>query len=133
MDINEYRQNIKPKLIKKRTYEEHDTQVAFVKWFCLQWPQYSEIIYAIPNGEERNPIVAKRLKDEGVQPGIPDVCIPVPSGDYNSLYIEFKAKGKTASDVQKRKIKQLQELGHCVHVCDSLDRAMDAVKLYFLL
>ena len=48
------------------------------------------LLYAIPNGGARNKITAAILKREGVRAGVPDICLPVPSGAYHALYIELK-------------------------------------------
>ena len=50
---------------------EHRLQVACVRWFRLQHPNV--LIFAIPNGGQRNVVTAKRLKDEGVVAGVADL------------------------------------------------------------
>lgn len=52
-------------------------------------------LHAIPNGGNRDPKTAARLKAEGVKPGIPDIFLPVRRpisnlGFYSGLYIELK-------------------------------------------
>lgn len=46
--------------------------------------------HAVPNGGERDVIVAGRLKAEGVKAGVFDVFIPVPCGKWHGMYLEFK-------------------------------------------
>lgn len=81
-----------PEQLAKDT--EHSHQVA---WFCwCQQQTYDERLkfaFAIPNGGERNKIVASRLKAEGVKQGVPDVFIPIPSRIYAGMFIEFKRPG----------------------------------------
>lgn len=89
------------------------------------------LCYAIPNGGQRNAIVAKHLKEEGVTAGIPDLHIPIPRGNYASLYIEMKNgnKGKL-SDNQKEMIPRLQVYGNKVVVCRTLDEFRSEVEKY---
>ena len=54
---------------------EHILQVNCVNYFRLRYPK--GLIYAIPNGGQRNVIVASKLKSEGVLSGVPDLHIPM--------------------------------------------------------
>jgi hypothetical protein len=54
---------------------EHDIQVNCVNYFRLRYPK--GLIFAIPNGGQRNVIVASKLKAEGVLSGVPDLCVPI--------------------------------------------------------
>jgi hypothetical protein len=105
---------------------EHEHQVAFFKWMRLQYPNV--IAYAIPNGGQRHPAVAAKLKREGVTPGIPDIHI----ADCNpGLYIEMKEPKKgRLSDVQKEMIGKLAMAGYPVAVCHGWEQAKDAVIQY---
>ncbi len=81
-------------------HREHELQKACVIWFRLQYPEYALLLFAVPNGGNRNPREAARLKSEGVTAGISDLILLLPHkvNDRvlsNSLCIEFKtAKGK---------------------------------------
>jgi len=89
---------------------EHAEQVGFVLWFRLKFP--GVLIYAIPNGEKRSMSVAKRLKAEGVTPGIPDLHIPA-----WKLWVEMKRqKGGRLSDDQKQVVDYLESIGDRVIV-----------------
>lgn len=101
---------------------EHIEQVQFVQWFRLAYPQC--FIFAIPNGEYRAMTVAKRLKAEGVVPGVPDLMILTPSG--KSIFVEMKRqKGGSLSAKQKDVINKIERLGFPVSVCKG---ALDAKK-----
>lgn len=90
---------------------EHPQQVWLVDWWAVKFPKVR--LLAIPNGGHRNPIVAAKLKAEGVRPGVPDLFCP-----EWSLWIETKRlKGGTVSPVQKDWIAYLREIGHTVLVC----------------
>lgn len=74
---------------------EHQEQCLFVEWFELQFPKVR--FFAVPNGGQRNKIVAAKLKKEGVRSGVPDLYVPA-----WKLWIEFKReKGGSLSPTQK--------------------------------
>lgn len=82
---------------------EHAHQTAFFCWLArnaIHEPRL-RLMFAIPNGGERNGLVAANMVAEGVKSGVPDTCLPVPSAEmvgkeypikvyYHGLYIEFK-------------------------------------------
>lgn len=43
-------------------HREHELQVASVRWFRLQYPEYAPLLFAVPNGGARD-------KREGVPQG----------------------------------------------------------------
>ena len=54
------------------------------------------LLYHIPN-EREDKIQTAILKSMGVKKGVPDLHLPIPSGEFHSLYIEMKAlDGKPA-------------------------------------
>lgn len=106
---------------------EHKHQVAFFRWFRMQYPDV--IAYAIPNGGQRHPAVAKKLRDEGVLAGVPDVFI---ADGKPGLYIEMKNpdKGKL-SKTQQEVIDKLIKVGYVVMVCFGWEEARSVVIDYF--
>ena len=113
----------------KPKQSEHDIQKVCVEWFRLKYPKY--LIYAIPNGGERNKIVAVKLNAEGVLAGIPDLHIPVAKQGFHGLYIEMKAGKNKASDNQITVMEKLSNEGYRCEVCWSLDEFMAVVDNYF--
>lgn len=89
---------------------ETEEQEGFVNWFRAKFP--AVLIFAIPNGGHRAISTAKRLKAEGVVPGIPDLHVPA-----WRLWIEMKrAKGGKLSAEQDAMILHLEAIGHKVIV-----------------
>lgn len=91
---------------------EHQEQKALVNWFRLTYPNY--LLVAVPNGGNRDLIEAKKLKDEGVLKGFPDlICV----ADKKSFFIEMKKKkGGVLSKEQIRVHQLLMNLGYTVLV-----------------
>jgi hypothetical protein len=87
---------------------EHEEQVGFISWWRLRFP--GVLIFSIPNGEHRHISVAKRLKDEGLTPGMPDLYCP-----KYKLWIELKrSRGGKISQEQERIIEYLRMIGDTV-------------------
>jgi hypothetical protein len=86
------RSNMTPEQVLGKSKTEGSHQAAFFCWLHqnkhLQ-PGF-EFAYSVPNGGKRNPREAADLVRTGVKRGVPDVCIPIPCGQYHGLYIEFK-------------------------------------------
>ena len=117
---------------KHPTQGEHALQVECLRWLRLVYP--SVLCYAIPNGGQRNAIVAAKLKEEGATAGIPDMHIPIPKGGYASLYIEMKnGKAGRLSEYQKKMIQRLQAFGNKVVVCRTFDEFRKEITNYLSL
>ena len=71
---------------------EHDEQAALFQWAELMAAQIPELrlMFAIPNGGHRHIGVARKLKAEGVKPGVPDIFLPVARNKFHGLFIEMK-------------------------------------------
>ena len=95
---------------KKYIPSEHAEQVGFVRWWRNKFPQL--IIFSIPNGGRRAMSVAKKLKEEGLTPGVPDLYCP-----RLKLWIEMKrTKGGKLSTEQEKMIAYLLKIGDNVIV-----------------
>lgn len=104
----------------------------------FRWAEYSkgvhpelEQLFSIPNGGSRNRIEAHNLKLQGVKAGVPDICLPVPCGDYHGLYIELKrTKGGVVSDAQKEWIEMLNGRGYLAVVAKGATEAIKVISDY---
>jgi len=84
---------------------EHAHQTAFFAWCALPdqqraYPQL-KLMFAIPNGGERNKIVAGNLKAEGVKAGVLDIFLPVARGGFHGLFVEMKVQPNRLTLEQK--------------------------------
>ena len=104
---------------------EHQEQKAFFKWLNLAYPDIPA--FAIPNGGHRHIAVAKKLKDEGVRKGIPDIFI----ADGNpGLFIELKVKGGRATPEQQHMLSVLMQQGYRVALCYGWIEAKEVTEKY---
>jgi hypothetical protein len=113
---------------------EHIEQVNLIKWWALACHKYGldeRLLFAIPNGGERNVIVASKLKAEGVRAGVPDLFLACGHSIYNGLFIEMKkTKGGRVSDNQKSFINLLTDRGYKAIVCHGWNEARQAIEEY---
>jgi hypothetical protein len=90
------------------------------------------LLHAIPNGDWRGWGTGKKLKAQGVIPGIPDLFLPVARGGAHGLYLELKRAGGTPSAAQWEIMEALHEQKYCVRVCNHLATALEIIEDYLL-
>lgn len=123
-----------------RRQDEHNLQVACVRWFNLQYPQYRGLLFACPNGGARNLVTAAKLKAEGVVAGVADLLLLVPmfvkAKDemwYNTIHalcIEMKtAKGRQSPE-QKEWQKKVEDAGYRYVIVRSVEQFMNEINDY---
>jgi len=88
------------------------------------------LLHAIPNGDWRGFGTGMKLKAQGVMPGIPDLFLPVPKGDYHGLYIELKKAGGSVKLCQWEIMEALHHHGYCVRITNQLEAAMNILDEY---
>ncbi len=113
---------------------EHAVQRAFFGWLNMMatldvYPM-ARLAFAVPNGGQRNIVVAARLKMEGVKSGVPDIIYPVPRSKYAGLFIEMKIRGGSVSEEQKAWHADLRAQRYAVSVCWGWKQATECFILY---
>lgn len=111
---------------------EHAHQTALFCWAALAATQHPELrlMFAIPNGGERNKIVAANLKAEGVKSSVPDIFLPVARAGRHGLFIELKKNGGRATPDQLKMIEALRAQGFGALVCVGWTYARDVILQY---
>lgn len=66
----------------------------------------------------------------GVKKGVPDLCLPVPCGDYHGLYIEMKAPNGRTSPEQDWWLDELRGQGYRAAVCYCWEDAATVILNY---
>ena len=109
---------------------ESQLQIACVRWFRYEFPEYGDLLFSVPNGGKRHIATARKLKAEGVVAGVSDLILMVPNKDYHGLCIEMKyGKGKQ-TDNQKRFQKSVEEQGYKYIVSRTFDDFEKRVSYY---
>lgn len=113
---------------------EHAHQTALFCWAAMAEQKRAypglELMFAIPNGGERNKIVAGNLKAEGVKAGVLDIFLPVPRGGFHGLFIEMKVKPNKPTTEQKEFQAAVELQGYATVVCYSWVEAAMSIKRY---
>jgi len=118
-------------------HAESKLQIACVTWFRLQYP--NEVLFAIPNGGQRNAITAKILKAEGTLAGVADLFLAKKKHfklnghmfvESSGLFIEMKIdKGRQApSQIEFQKA--VEGKGYKYIICRSFDEFKAEIDNY---
>jgi hypothetical protein len=107
--------------MKMNARSESAEQIGFLRWFEASFQGVR--IFHIPNGGHRAISVAKKMKEEGVRSGVPDLYVPV-----WKLWIEMKrTTGGRLSTDQKDWIAYLEGIGDTVIVARGAKDASEQV------
>jgi hypothetical protein len=111
---------------------EHHHQVNVIRWSMLHRTEYPvlKLLHHVPNGGTRDTVEAARLKDAGVKPGVPDLCLPVARWGYHGMYIEMKKPDGKEEPEQKWWHDELTEQRYCVRTCYSWEDAVQLIMWY---
>lgn len=108
-------------------------QQALFRWAAYQRGAYPDLalMYHVPNGGSRSRAEAGRFKAEGVQAGVPDICLPVARGIYHGLYIELKRRdGGRLHPAQRQWLDALTKQGYAAVVCMGWEDAVNEITKY---
>jgi hypothetical protein len=108
-------------LAKHRMSPERNIQVALVK-HLTRYCALDVMWWAVPNGGHRHLHTAIKLRAEGVQRGVPDLCFLLPGGKAG--FLELKTAKGRASPEQVAFGVRAQGLGALWALAYSLDDAL---------
>lgn len=109
-----------------RSQEEHMIQVAITNYLgFMNYP-----FFAIPNGGQRHPGVARKLKAEGVQAGVADLFIMIPNANRNGLFVEVKTATGKQSESQKEFEAKCKTWNYAYVLVRSLDEMIQTLSHY---
>ena len=111
---------------------EHYEQVKLFQWAKAQSSKYPQLtmMFAIPNGGQRNIVTATKLKAEGVKSGVPDIFLAFPSIGCHGLFIEMKSPKGKVSDNQRCWMAALSANEYLTACCHSFDEAKEIICEY---
>ena len=104
-------------------HNESRVQRASVRWFRLQYPELSYLLFSVPNGIYTTEVQGRIAKEEGMVAGVSDLLLLHPSGDgaFHGLCIEFKTPKGRQSDNQIRWQHEVEKAGYKYVVVRSFD------------
>ncbi|KFN38959.1 MAG: hypothetical protein JU82_09230 [Sulfuricurvum sp. MLSB] len=104
--------------------EESRIQRTCVKWFRLTYREPDYLIFAVPNGGNRNAITGAVMKKEGVRAGINDLIIATKG---IILFVEIKTEKGKQNQNQIDIMNMLRSFGYDYAVCRSFDEFREYV------
>lgn len=115
---------------------EHGEQAALFCWASeqrrIEGFEGLEWMFAVPNGGDRDLVVAVMLKSEGVKAGVSDIFLPEGRGGHLGLFIEMKrANSGVASPKQIEFMNHAYRQGYAAVLCHGWLEARDAILLYY--
>lgn len=118
---------------KVKRQNEHSIQVECVKWFRYVYPRYANMLFAVPNGSQREKVTGAKLKAEGVKAGVADLLLLLSRGGFTCLCIEMKTPKGVQSAIQKAWQKEAEENGCRYVICRSVGDFINEVTNYLKL
>ena len=73
------------------------------------------------------------MKREGLKSGVPDICLPIPKGQYCGLYIELKVGKNKPTKNQEYWLFSLSKAGHRTAVCYTREQVQKEILSYLAL
>jgi hypothetical protein len=112
-----------------RNQDEHKLQVAICKYLDIaeKFP-----FFAIPNGGQRNLLVAVKLKMEGVKRGVADMFWMISNEKWNGIFVEVKTPKGIKSEYQREFEKQAIAHGYYYAVVRSVGDCITLLEKYKL-
>ena len=126
MTVEEYNK------LTARIVSEETEQIHLMVWCRYMESKFPELetIYHIPNEGKRSHIAGSKQKSMGLKSGMPDLCLPVPRGEYSSLYIEMKKIGGKPTAEQLDRLELLEQYGNAVAICEGAEQAEKVLTAY---
>lgn len=116
--------------LKQQPMKEDRVQTNCIRWFDIQYPKLSHLLFHIPNGGSRNIIEAVKFKRMGVRRGVADLFLSIPSKNYHGLYIEMKSQVGEQSDAQERFERDVRQMGYAYILCNNIDHFIRIIQEY---
>lgn len=98
----------------------HKACVELLAWLSSRHPILQWMLH-VPNGGKRPKGEAGRLKAMGVRPGVPDLLLPIPSGNWSGLAVELKSPTGRLSPAQAAWLDRLEQAGYLVAARRSIE------------
>lgn len=137
------KRNVQILAVEDLVYDEHTEQSVFFRDACFEHrnnPEFMRsLLFAVPNGAylgKNGSAVMRKLKDEGLTPGVADVIYLQPRGGYPFLVLEFKRSDKRnrkdggLSSDQIFFLGEVEKVGGMWAVCYKADQAVEIFQKY---
>ena len=87
-------------------------------------------LYHVPNEGKRSRAAGAQLRAAGLKPGVPDLVLACPAGQYHGAYIEMKYGQNKETQDQHNWLLRLQSAGYYTAVCYTAAAAIQQLESY---
>lgn len=111
---------------------EATEQKMVIEWCEWNSNKFEELkyIFHCPNEAKRSPRLGAELKRLGMRPGVPDLLLLAPKGEFLGLAIEMKYGKNKCTREQIKWLEWLHKQGYKCEVCWSSEEAIEVIKNY---
>jgi hypothetical protein len=119
--------NYKIKSVAKR-----ELQIASLRWFSENYPEYGDLLIALPNGfrAQFDYKTNKNLKKLGFKDYTPDLFLAVKTSYYRGLFIELLPRGERLRKTKYEYLEKLRMNNYRVVIVRDLKAFKDIIKNY---
>ena len=119
--------NYKIKSVAKR-----ELQIASLRWFRENYPEYEDLLIALPNGfrAQFDYKTNKNLKELGFKDYTPDLFLVVETSYYRGLFVELLPRGERLRKTKYEYFEKLRLNGYRVVIVRDLKDFEDIIKNY---
>ena len=119
--------NYKIKSVAKR-----ELQIASLRWFRENYPEYEDLLIALPNGfrAQFDYKTNKDLSDLGFKKDTPDLFLAINNHIYGGVFIELVPVSERLRKKKYEYLCKLESNGYMVAIINNLDDFKHVIKDY---
>ena len=112
--------------------KEQELQFECAKWLkkALHVRGLPQVFYHVANEGQHKAYYRAKMKAQGVLAGVPDIVLPLRSGEYPGLYLELKAGAGSPSKEQKIFLEAVAKEGYLALVVNDFDTFRECLTSY---
>lgn len=111
-------------------HNESKMQSACVRYFRYAYPQYSHMLFSVPNGVATTETQGRILKAEGMLAGVSDLLFLVARKGFHGLCIEMKDRKGIQRETQKEWQAKVEQQGYKYIIVRSFDQFQQEMQEY---
>ncbi len=101
-----------------------------VNWFRVEYPEYKQLLFSVPNGGFRTNKIGAVMKKEGMMKGVSDLLLLVPKDKFHGMAIEIKVEGRKLSKEQMEWAIEINNLGYHYEVARTFEAFKTMISDY---
>lgn len=111
---------------------EHSEQVALFEALAITTKKEPALrwAFAIPNGFYSTPAQKRKMRNEGLKPGVWDIFVPIPARGFHGMFVEMKFGSNKLTSEQEEFGEYISKSGYFRHVAYDWQDAYKAICNY---